>query len=326
MPPREDETARWVRQGRCEVSPAKEGMRFDAFLARTFPYRSRSRWVRLVRAGRILINDSVARPGRLLRAGDRIDYVPDPRPEPKVSRAYRVLYEDEALLAVCKPAHLPVHPSGRYYRNTLLMMLLAERGEDLDATELRIVHRLDRETSGIILFAKGREAAAALSSQFENREARKRYLAIVHGAPRERSFVVDAPLARDPLARVRKTVVIRPDGRPARTGVRLLRSGNRHSLVAAIPYTGRLHQIRVHLRHAGHPILGDKVYGLDPDLFLRFVAGTLSASDRDMLGWPRQALHAWRLAVRHPATGRRLSLRAPVGGAWLRKAASLGLR
>lgn len=325
MAPRDDDLARWVRRGTCHVSDSHAGTRLDAFLARQFPYRSRTQWVRLLRAGRVHLNGASARPGHALRAGDQVRYLPDPRPEPEVSRSYRILLEDAEILAIHKPANLPVHPSGRYFRNTLLMLLLEARNEDLGSATLRIVHRLDRETSGVILFGKGRKAAAALSTQFENREVRKSYLAIVHGRPEEDRFLISAPIGRDPGSIIRKAMTVTADGRPARTSVKVLRRGPEHSLVLATPHTGRLHQIRVHLRHAGLPVLGDKVYGLDPGLFLRFVDSALTGADRRRLLWRRQALHAWRLRFRHPLDGRIVRLRAPVGRSWLQQARLLGL-
>lgn len=325
MAPRDDDLARWVRRGLCEVPPARAGERLDAFLASRFPYRSRTQWSSMIRHGRIRLNGKVARPGRSLRVGDRIEYVPDPRPEPRVSTAVQILLEDDSMLALSKPANLPVHPSGRYFRNTLLLQLLEARGEALDATDLRIVHRLDRETSGLILFGKGKKATAALAQQFEMRTVRKRYLAIVHGVPREDRFLIDAPIGRDPASPVRKAMTVLPGGVDARTSCVVLRRGPDHALVLARPHTGRLHQIRVHLRHAGHPVLGDKVYGLDPRLFVRFVEGTLSDQDRRTLAWNRQALHAWKLSFHHPVTGNRIDLRAPVGRRWTRMMRELGL-
>ena len=318
MAPRDDCIARWTRSHFCEVPPSKAGQRLDAFLAKTFPYRSRTNWAAFVRAGRIQLNDSPARPGRALRGGDRIQYLPDPRPEPRVSRAYRVIHEDASTLAIRKPANLPVHPSGRYFMNTLLLMLLAERSEDLGSTNLRIVHRLDRETSGVILFGKGRDAAASLARQFETRSVRKRYLAIVHGSPGEERFEVNAPIGRDTESPVRKAMTVRSEGAAARTRFQVLRRGPAHALVLARPLTGRLHQIRVHLRHAGLPIVGDKVYGLDPELFLRFVGGKLSEADRRRLLWRRQALHAWSITLRHPEDDRPITFRASVGSSWKR--------
>lgn len=324
--PRDDDVARLIRRGSCRVGANGVGVRLDAFLARTFPYRSRTGWANLIRNGRVRLNDAQTRPGRSLNLDDRIDYVPDPRPEPKVSRRFAVLHEDDSVLAVSKPANLPVHPSGRYFRNTLLMLLLQERNESLDNTDLRIVHRLDRETSGLILFGKGKEAASAMSQQFENREVIKRYLALVHGRPEQDRFLIDAPIGRDASSPIRKAMAVTTDGRASRTSFRVLRRGQDFSLVAAQPHTGRLHQIRVHLKHAGHPIVGDKVYGLDPGLFLRFVSGDLSAEDRDRLLWRRQALHAWKLKFRHPGTNTEMTIRAPLGSAWLKMMTRLGLR
>jgi RluA family pseudouridine synthase len=300
------------------VGAGGAGVRLDAFLARTFPYRSRTSWAALIRGGRVRLNDASARPARSLKPGDRIVYLPDPRPEPRVSERFRILFEDEAILAVRKPANLPVHPCGRYFRNTLLLLLLDRRGESLDQTDLRIVHRLDRETSGLILFGKGKLAASDLSQQFEHREVHKSYLAIVHGCPREDRLLIDEPIGRAESSPVRKAMCVRRDGRPSRTSIRVLRRGPEHALLAALPHTGRLHQIRVHLQSIGHPIVGDKVYGLDPRLFLRFVGGELSRSDRERLLWRRQALHAWKLTFRHPRDQRRVTIRAPVGAGWRR--------
>lgn len=325
MSPRADDIARMTRTGSSLVPAAKAGVRLDLYLSRTFRYRSRTQWASLIRAGQVLLNGTRTRSGRVVRDGDRIEYHREERSEPRVSRSWRILYEDDTILAIRKPSNLPVHPSGRYFRNTLLTLLLEHRRQTLDTTELRIVHRLDRETSGVILFGKGRESAAALSLQFENREVRKEYLALVHGVPLEDRFIVDAPIGRDSRSPVRKAMAVTPDGKPSRTLFRVLRRGDECALIVARPLTGRLHQIRVHLRAAGHPIVGDKVYGLDPELFIRFASGSLSPEDRRRLVWRRQALHAYRLRIRHPSDGRLLDLRAPVGRAWIRCMASLGM-
>jgi 23S rRNA pseudouridine1911/1915/1917 synthase len=326
MSPRDDEVATWTRHGFCRVPATGAGQRLDAYLARSFPYRSRTQWVALVKSGRVRVNDRRVRPSRGLRLGDLLNYIPGNRPEPRVSRAYRIVYEDPWLLAIRKPANLPVHPSGRYFRNTLLLMLAADRGEEIDTTELRIVHRLDRETSGLILFGKGRESAAALSLQFENREVRKEYIAIVHGRPDRDRFLVDAPIGPDPGSPVRKAMTVRPDGQSARTSFRVLRRGPEHALILARPHTGRLHQIRVHLRHAGYPIVGDKVYGRDAGFFIRFISDNLTAADRRELLWRRQALHALRIGIRHPHSGVEIRLRAPLGKGWMRLIERLEIR
>ena len=208
-----------------------------------------------------------------------------------------------------------MHPSGRYFRNTLLSILLERRGETLDRPGIRIVHRLDRETSGVLLLGKSRAAAAALAAQFEGHTVRKEYLALVHGVPAADAFRVEAELGRDPGSRVRKAVGVVPpgQGRPARTGFEVLARGPLHALLLARPETGRLHQIRVHARHAGHPVVGDKLYGLDEGYFLKLASGQeYSEEDRERLQHTRQGLHAWRITFVHPGNGRATTVEAPL--------------
>ena len=275
--------------------------RLDRYLGRRFPYRSRAQWVRMIESGRIRVNGQTCRGSHRIRTGDEIQYLPLRREEPAVAVDYRILHEDDGLLVVDKPANLPVHPSGRYFRHTLLCLLLEARGETLDEPGIRIVHRLDRETSGVTLFGKDRRSASRLAVQFERRQTRKEYLLLVHGVPGEPEFTVDAPLGRNPQSRVRKAMGVVPGGIPARTEFQLVARGREHALLLARPLTGRFHQIRVHARHAGFPIVGDKLYGLDEGLFLKLVEGKeYDEADRERLLAGRQCLHAFRLTLRHP--------------------------
>jgi 23S rRNA pseudouridine1911/1915/1917 synthase len=167
----------------------------------------------------------------------------------------------------------------------------------------------------VVLFGKSREDTAALARQFEAHAVEKEYLVLVHGAPREDAFTVDASLGRSPLSRVRKAVGVVPEGRGrrARTEFAVLARGGEHALLLARPRTGRLHQIRVHCRHAGLPVVGDKLYGLDEAYFLKLAAGeAYTEEDRARLLLDRQGLHAWKLRLRHPRTGAPLELRAPL--------------
>jgi RluA family pseudouridine synthase len=299
----------WVRWGRTEIHPSEAGTRLDRYLAGRFTYRSRTGWVRKIREGRIVVNEKRVRPSYRLRPGDVIRYKASPLPEPPVDANCPVLYEDEHLLAVNKSGNIPVHPSGRYFRHCLLH-ILAPRYGGWDA--LRIVHRLDRETSGVLVFARSPEMARRLAEQFQSREVRKSYLAVVWG-DLDRERLVDLPLGRNPASRVRKAVGVVPGGRPSQTRLRPLFRAGEVTLVEAIPLTGRLHQIRVHLREIGHPILGDKLYGRDEGLFLKFIRGeALTPGEQRLLGFRRQALHAWRLRLRHPATGQPLEITAPL--------------
>ena len=307
--------AKWVRHGKIRIEDPAIKVRLDRYLAGRFTYRSRTGWTRMIEAERILVNGRSCRPSRVVRAGDRIDYVPRREPEPPVTVEIPRLQEDTFMLAVNKPPNLPVHPSGRYFRNTLLCILLAERGETLDEPGIRIVHRLDRETSGVVLFGKTRAATAFLARQFERHRVEKEYLLIAHGRPDEDRFTVDAPLGAAPTSRVRKAVGVAPagEGRPARTDFVVLARGPEHSLLSARPRTGRLHQIRVHARHAGCPVVGDKLYGLDEGLFLKLAAGeAYSEDDRARLLIGRQCLHAWHLRLEHPGTRKLFQLAAPL--------------
>lgn len=307
--------AKWVRHGSIHIQDPAVRARLDRYLAGRFAYRSRTGWARMIASGRIRVNGRACRPSRVVQFGDRIDYLPQRAPEPDVPREIAILREDEGILAVNKPAGLPVHPSGRYFRHTLLCLLLEKRGESLDQPGIRIVHRLDRETSGVVVFGKSREDAAALARQFEEQMVEKEYLVLVHGVPVGETFTIDAPLGRNVDSRVRKAVGIVPEGtgRRARTEFRLLARGAAHALLRARPLTGRLHQIRVHARAAGHPVVGDKLYGLDERYFLKLAAGQpYTAEDRSRLLLERQGLHAWKLRFAHPRGGGRCEIQAPL--------------
>lgn len=208
-----------------------------------------------------------------------------------------VIHEDDALLVVRKPAGLVCHPTkGDVYSSLISRLRLHREGQPVF-----LVNRLDRETSGVTLAAKSSEAAGELGRLFEARQVSKEYLAIVHGHPASDRFVVDAPLGKDLESEVAVKDRVRADGSPAVTRVEVRRRFRRgtgdFSLVRVLPESGRKHQIRIHLQHAGHPIVGDKLYGGDPGRYLRFVVGTGTVEDRDALLLEFQALHASRLAL-----------------------------
>ena len=305
-----DRVRDWVRKGESLIAAEQAGTRLDRFLAERFTYRSRTQWRQLIETGRITLNGNRARPSRTLREGDRIQYVPLEREEPPIDHHFTWLYQDDYLLAVAKSGNLPVHPSGRYFRHTLLSLLHREHS---DCGPFHIVHRLDRETSGVILFGRSPDATERLARQFRSRQVRKRYLAMVDGIPPEDAFTVDAPLGRSTDSRIRKAVGVRKDGVPARTEVRVLHRGSGWCWLEARPFTGRLHQIRVHLRSVGLPIVGDKVYGHDEDFFLKFVHDEpLNADEKIRLGFHRQALHAYQIDLCHPRDEHPMTVTAPL--------------
>ncbi|HKI98060.1 MAG TPA: RluA family pseudouridine synthase [bacterium] len=269
------------------------------FLVRRFRYHSVLEWEERIRGGHVTVNGKQVMPGHLLETRHRIIYDRPPGPEPAVDARYRVLFEDEHVLAVSKSGNIPTSPSGKYWANCLVHMLQRER----DLPGLRAVHRLDRETSGINLFAKHREAARTLGLDFQAGRVGKGYATILCGEFPRRGVYVSAPLrdARSGAVRIRQEV--HPDGRPAQTRFVLRARLPAASLVQAEPLTGRTHQIRAHAALLGHPVCGDKLYGQSEEAFLAWVQG----GERN--GEERQLLHASELAFAHPYTGKRIELR-----------------
>ena len=219
-----------------------------------------------------------------------------------------VLYEDEQVLAVDKPPHLAVHPSGRHLLDTLIQRVHARYRDLGEAGEgrlpIRLCHRLDRETSGLVLLGKGEAAHREICKQFERHEVFKEYLAIVRGEPEEDGGRIELPIAPARASAVRLKMCVSSEGLPSVTEWSVLERRRGHALVACRPRTGRQHQIRVHLEAIGHPLVGDKLYGADEGVFLRHANDELTAHDRAELGLSRHALHSHRLEWRSPGDGR----------------------
>lgn len=220
-----------------------------------------------------------------------------------------ILAEDDDILAVSKPARLVVHPAYRHPDGTLTDAVFAY-ADRCGVQRPWLLHRLDRETSGVVLFARTEEARRNLVRQFEQRQIVKRYLAIIGGEFATSSGEIDAPLCRDPLDRRR--VIVAPEGKPARTRYHVLAARNGFSLALAEPLTGRTHQIRAHLAFLGAPLAGDLTYG-----------GATEATQA--AGIDRAQLHAWELVFRHPATGASTTIRCSVPADMRAACATLGL-
>ncbi len=291
------------------VEPGCHDWRLDRYLQHKIKRLSRSKIARVIRETLTLNGDPVRKPGVRVRRGDAI-LIRRPLPEePDVPRNVEVIAEGPGYLAVDKPAGLPVHPTARYLHNTLTGVIRERFGPD---SGLNMAHRLDRETSGVVLFGRDPEATRALKAFFRRGEVHKRYLALVHGdlaGPEE----VDAPLGPAPGSVIRIRMGVCPDGQPARTAFRPLKRLGDFTLVEARPATGRQHQIRVHLERLGLPLVGDKLYGHPDAFFLELVEDGLTPNLRRQLWLPRHALHA--AAVRFPlpdGSGRRTVVEAPL--------------
>jgi UPF0176 protein len=262
-----------------------------------FPHTSAGHWLEHLTAGLVLDpKGSPATPEQLARAGEEWQRIFPGTVEPDVSPAIRVIHEDEAILVLHKPAPLPMHPSGRFNRNTLVHFL----HEAWHPEKPRPAHRLDANTSGVVVCARTRHFAKLLQPQFSRGEVGKTYLARVHGHPPEDSFLVDAPITDQPCELGARE--IEESGRDARTGFRVLsRDADGTSLLEVKPLTGRTNQIRIHLWHAGFPIVGDPVY---------LTSGKRGDTQTISPEAPPMCLHASKIAFDHPLTGTRVEFTA----------------
>jgi len=287
------------------------GARLDRCLAELHAEWTRSRVRKLIDAGHVLINDGPPKASTTVHAGDRL-IVDEPEPEPLDTQAedipLDIVFEDEFLLVVNKPAGLVIHPAAGNPSGTLVNALL-HHCKDLSGIggveRPGIVHRLDKDTTGLLVVAKSDRAHLGLSLAFRRRKIQKTYLAVCFGVPTESDGVVDAPIDRHPRERQQMAVV--KDGRPARTLYRVEEAHAGTSLVSCRLVTGRTHQIRVHMAHIGHAVVGDPLYAGRQWRNL-----TNPQAQSACRSFPRQALHAWNLAFTHPVTEEEVAFEAPI--------------
>ncbi|MFN7997019.1 MAG: RluA family pseudouridine synthase [Bryobacteraceae bacterium] len=282
------------------------GKRLDQALHEAMPEFSRSRLQEWIKQGRVLVNGEQERPSHLLREADRIQVEPAGLPPLHAAAEdipLLVLYEDQDFVAIDKPAGMVVHAGAGVHSGTLVNALLHRFGSLSGVGgEQRpgIVHRLDRQTSGVILVAKNDAAHRALAAQFAGREVQKTYLALVHGAVKADRGRIEKPIARDPNRRVRMTARL-DRGRPAWTEYRVLQRFPHFTFLEVRIGTGRTHQIRVHLSSIGHPVAGDRLYGAPAR-----GAGDESRSEE------RFFLHAHRIRFRHPTRDEMMEIESPL--------------
>ncbi|HET7113624.1 MAG TPA: RluA family pseudouridine synthase [Pyrinomonadaceae bacterium] len=292
------------------IGPDDVGVRLDAFLASQIEGWSRARLQRLIDAEDVLVNHKVSKPSYKLRENDELEvelisptttsFTPEAIP-------IEIVYEDDTLVVVNKPAGLVVHPAAGIDSGTLANALAYHFQQLPNATSVRpgIVHRLDRDTSGLLVIAKTDAALENLSDQFRARAVYKSYVALVHGRVQPASGRIDQPLARDPSNRTRMAVV--RSGRSALSLYRVKRSFQRFTLLDVELKTGRTHQIRVHLGWLKHPVVGDETYGGGRD---NTIQNPKLKSQIRSLG--RHFLHAEKLAFAHPTTGERVEFHSPL--------------
>ena len=298
----------------AEVPSEWAGWRFDAVLAKLFPEHSRSRLQGWLKDGLIRLDGAEVEAKRKVYGGERIEFTAAPVPFARDAAAgfaggitsadlaediaLAVVFEDEALIVIDKPAGLVVHPGNGNASGTLLNALLHHAPELAGIPRAGIVHRLDKDTSGLLVVAKTLTAQTDLVRQMQARSVRRHYLALALGTV-ERDGTVDAPLGRHAVQRT-KMAIVRAGGKEARTHYAVLERFARATLLECRLETGRTHQIRVHLASIKHPLAGDPVYGKS------------KSGDARLDAFPRQALHAWKLALRHPATAGEMAWESPL--------------
>lgn len=306
-----------ARRHELVAGPGDAGTRLDVYLAgKAEVGATRSHLQRLIKEGLVTVNGGQEKAGYRLKPGDVIGVsLPDPEPAGLVPEdmPLDIVYEDQDILVINKPRGVVVHPAPGHGRGTLVNAILAhcpDLGAINDVVRPGVVHRLDKDTTGLLVVAKNEEAYRALVQDMKERRITREYLALVHGQPPGQG-VIDAPVGRHPVHRKRMAVVER-GGRRAVTHYKVLErfpAGERgagagggsghgpgYALIAVVLETGRTHQIRVHMAHIGHPVAGDPTYGCK----------------QNPLGLPGQALHAFRLALRHPRTGDSMEFEAPL--------------
>jgi 23S rRNA pseudouridine1911/1915/1917 synthase len=291
------ENSTWIE---LVVSSNEAKVRLDQFLAKRLPEFSRSRLQQLIRDGFVRLNNSASRPRQIVRGGDKIELTEPPLEKIETlpeAIPLKILFEDDDLIVINKPPGLVVHPGAGHREHTLVNALLNHCAtlSGIGGKERPgIVHRLDKETSGCLIVAKNDVTHRDLSRQFAARTVEKIYLALVAGKLRKQAGVIEERIGRHPVHRKQMSATTLR-GRAAKTEYRTVRSSDGATLVECRLHSGRTHQIRVHLHHLGHPVIGDKVYA--PRLAKDF---------------PRQMLHAWKLGFRHPRTEEWKSFKAPL--------------
>ncbi len=292
------------------VEPNYAGWRLDRYLSEKIRRLSRTRIQSIIQRG--LLCERRLKPSTLVYPGLAFRIRRRASDEPRTPTELPVVHQDDWLLVLDKPAGLPIHPTARYHKGTLVSLLRERFGERFAEP----AHRLDRETSGLVVCGRTTGSCRVLGRLFVSRDVHKEYLALCEGHPPQDAFLVDAPIAEG-TDLIRIAVRIDPVlGKESRTRFQVLqrftRDGAPFALLRCFPETGRQHQIRIHLREVGFPLVGDKMYGPDPGYFDRFSKHCLEPEAWDRLRLPRHALHAARICFPHPGSGHDVTFEAPL--------------
>lgn len=289
------------------VLPGHANTRLDLYLARHYPFCSRSQWRKRIEEGRVVVGGAVAKASAQVRAGDQILMFQTLDEEPEADTNLRILWEEGSVKAIYKPGGLPMHQNGPYRTRTFDHVLRQIAGPEWSA-----VHRLDLETSGIVLCGSTALVRQNLSQQLVRCEVRKEYHAIVRGQVIDDNWLVEAPIGDLAESAIRIKKWVQPDGQYARTEFSVMERGQELTLIKALPRTGRTNQIRIHSAYSGFPLLGDKLYHPDEQVFLDYFENGNCESVHARTGHRRLCLHAAGISFIHPETNQPLSISCPI--------------
>ncbi len=283
------------------------GQRIDAFLGRCYPFLSRSGWQKRISNAHIRVNGGSVKTSYKLQVGDQVQMHYPKEWEPEVDTNVQLIFQDQGIAGVMKPSGLPMHQVGKFFRQHFSAAVKELLGEEWSA-----VHRLDRETSGIVMCGSTNELRSKMSIDFEERRVEKTYLCIVRGQAPQKKWLVDAPIGdlKESVIRIKRWVV--PDGQSAQTEFECLEQIGDLALLKAKPLTGRTNQIRVHAAYSGLPLLGDRLYHEDEAVFLHYHQNGEDEWQNEQTGASRLCLHAFSLKIKHPVTGRDCYIESPM--------------
>lgn len=289
------------------INEKNAGLRIDSYLSQHFLFCSRHQWQKRLISKEVFVNQLPVKASYKLRAGDQLTYFYPQEKEPLVDKSIRLLWEQDGIAAIYKTSNLPMHEAGAYKAHTFDNVLREMMGPQWAA-----IHRLDRETSGIVLCGNTHEIREALSQELRNKDFEKFYLAIVIGTPSESKWTVDQPIGDDPHTsfRVKKWVI--PEGYPSQTYFEVLRQKPGFALLKVQPKTGRTHQIRVHSAWSGYPLIGDKRYSPDERIYLHYLDHGFDETVASACHFDRLCLHATALHFTHPITKMRCEISTPL--------------
>ncbi len=285
------------------VEDSQIGGRVDRYLSENYLFFSRAGWQKKIKSSMVFVNSSPVKGSYKLKLGDQLSYMYPAEDEPEVDKNIFLIAEHDEVMAIYKPGYLPMHENGPWKRNTFAQLLIDQFGEGCAA-----VHRLDRETSGIVLCSKNSELRKKLSQQWVDGEVEKEYLAICNGVPQEDYFEVDAPIGDAIGSSIRIKKAVNPEGLESLTKFMVEKRAEKFSFIRAFPKTGRTNQIRVHLEHAGHLIVGDKMYHPDESVFNEYYEKGDGPWISERTGYYRHLLHAAKISYTHPRSRKRITI------------------